>query len=126
MPSEEIAHDPKNALKHQVSDGCACAMCGATDRPLAFHVLERAYPKDDTPAKGFLVMSMTVDALRGVFPLCDQCAPACSLCRLPVETDQVRAFKRSVGADNGKGVCPQHKGIGGRLKAIIKRTLSIG
>ncbi|SEJ86441.1 hypothetical protein SAMN05216201_12312 [Pseudomonas linyingensis] len=126
MPSEEIAHDPKNALKHQVSDGCACAMCGATDRPLAFHVLERDYPKDDVAAQGFLVLSMTVDALRGSFPLCDRCAPACPKCGLPVETEQVLAFQNSVGAKLGKGVCPQHEGLGQRLKTVFKRTFNIG
>ncbi len=125
MPTEDRVLDPKKALLHHAGDGCACALCGDTARPLAFHLLEGAYPKDVATPAGFLVTAMTVEALHGVFPVCDQCAPPCALCQLPVETARVGAFKASVGAHTGKGVCPLHKGIGGRLKAIVKRTLKL-
>jgi hypothetical protein len=69
---------------------------------------------------------MTVDAVRGSFPLCDRCAPACPTCGLPMTTAKVLAFQNSVGAKAGKGVCPQHEGLGPRLKAIFKRTFNIG
>jgi len=125
MTSTDTAHNPNQRLVHQVSDGCACAICGATARPLALHLLERSYSKDATPAKGFLVMAMSVEAVRGIFPVCDLCAPACPTCGLPVATEQVLKFKKSVGAKNGNGVCPQHgdQNLGKRIGAIFKRTL---
>lgn len=73
-------------------------------------------------------MSMSVDETQGVFPVCDLCAPACATCGLPLETEKVLKFKKSVKAQSGAGVCTQHGSgnFGDRLKAMFKRTLKIG
>lgn len=130
MTSTEIAHQPNKEFVHQVSDGCACAICGTTARPLALHVLERSYSRDAAIPKGFLVMSMSVDEARGVFPVCDHCAPACPTCGLPVETAQVQKFKKSTKAKSGDGVCSQHgntnANFGERLKSMFKHAFKIG
>lgn len=125
MTSTEIAQKPNKEFMHQVSDGCACAICGDTARPLALHLLARSYSRDDAIPKGFLAMSMSVEAMQGVFPVCDHCAPTCPTCGLPVATGKVLKFKRAVKAQNGQGVCPEHgsDSLGKRIGAIFTRTL---
>lgn len=128
MTATEIAHKPSRKFVHHVSDGCACAVCGSTARPLALHMLRGSYSRDEAAPKGFMVLSMTVEAMHGVFPVCDHCAPACPTCGLPVATKPVLKFQKSAKATRDSGVCPEHgdDNFSARLKAIFARTLKIG
>ncbi|HEY8330448.1 MAG TPA: hypothetical protein VIO83_03870 [Pseudomonas sp.] len=126
MTSEAIAQQPHQEFMHRESDGCSCAICGTTARPLAFHVLQQSYSRDDAEPKGFMVLSMSVDAVHGIFPVCDRCAPACSTCGRPVASERVLEFARVQGANLGDGACQQHAQLGERLKAAFKRTFKLG
>lgn len=129
MTSTDTAHQPNREFMHHVSDGCACAVCGSDTRPLAMQVLQRSYARDASLPKGFLVTAMSVDAMRGVFPVCDQCAPLCPTCGLPAASAAVLKFKKAMKTQYGKGVCPQHGAsdtLSTRLKAIFSRALKFG
>lgn len=126
MSFNAIAGQLKKDFMHRVSEDCSCAVCGAASRPLAFHVLHRSYAQNASTPKGFVPMSMSMGAVRGSFPVCDGCAPACSNCGLPIATERVLEFGKSVGANTGNGVCSQHIHFGEFAKAIFKRAFKIG
>ena len=126
MTFDAIAQQLKKDFMHRVSDDCSCAVCGATSRPLAFHVLQRSYSQSTSTPKGFVAMSMSMDAVRGTFPVCNHCSPACSSCELPIATERVLEFGKSVDANTGNGVCRQHIHFGEFFKALFKRAFRIG
>ena len=93
---------------HRKVDGCACAICGAQGRSLAFHVLEKSIKNTDSTPDGFVSMSITMGYVKGSFPVCSKCAPPCSSCKLPIDTPQVRRCGLATGAKLGVGHCRQH------------------
>ncbi len=126
MAFDTLAQQLKKDFMHRMSDDCSCAVCGAPSLPLAFHVLQRSYSQNTSTPKGFVPMSMSMGAVRGAFPVCNQCAPACSSCELPIATERVLEFGKSVNANIGNGVCRQHIHLGEFSKALVKRALRIG
>lgn len=111
--------------KHRMSDDTACAVCGTHFRPLAFHALQKSFPQNSSTPKGFVATSLSMGLVQGAFPVCNQCAPACSRCGLPILTEKILEFGRLNGANVALGVC-RHVHIVEYLKALTKRALRIG
>jgi|GEM_PF-4394924 len=81
----------KQSWMHRAPDGNACAVCGTDQRPLAYHVMQYAQDEATPLPEGFVPMSASRGTIRGNFPVCDECAPACDRCNLPIVTDGVKA-----------------------------------
>lgn len=105
------------SFKHRACPDEACAICAGRSAPLAFHVFEYAQPETDPCPPGFVAMSSSRGTLRGTFPVCKNCAPACSKCGLPIKTGSVRSFYRArvrtLNNDEqvllfGNGLCLKH------------------
>lgn len=126
MSFNAIAEQLKRDFMHRPANDCSCAMCGASNLPLAFHVLEQSYAQNASTPKGFVPMSMSMGAVRGVFPVCTSCAPACSSCGLPIPTEKVLEFGKAINARTGNGMCNQHIHFGEFAKALFKRTFRMG
>lgn len=126
MTFDAIAQQLKNDFMHRASNDYSCAVCGSVSHPLAFHVLQRSYSQGTTTPKGFVAMSMSMGAVRGAFPVCNRCAPACSSCGLPIATEQALEFGNSLGANTGNGVCRQHIHFGEFFKALFKKAFHLG
>lgn len=126
MTFDVIAEQLRKDFMHRTSDDSSCAICGSASRPLAFHILERSYSQGAATPKGFVPMSMSMGAVRGVFPICDRCAPACSSCGLPIATERALEFGKAVDARTGNGVCRQHIHFGEFAKALFKKALRLG
>ena len=106
MTHDAIAVQPMmKDFKHRSSDDTSCAVCGANLRPLAFQMLQKTYSQDAGTPKGFVATAMSMGSVRGAFPVCNQCAPACSRCGLPIPTEKTLEFGKTVGAVIGNGVC---------------------
>lgn len=125
MTYDPIAQQLKKDFMHRVSDDSSCAVCGANLRPLAFHMLRKSYSQNASTPKGFVAISMSMGSVRGAFPVCNQCAPACPRCGLPIPTEKTLEFGESVGANVGNGVC-RHIQIVEYIKALTKRAFHIG
>ena len=110
---------------HRMSDDTACAVCDARLRPLAFHMLQKSYPQNISTPKGFVATSMSMGSVRGAFPVCNQCAPACSRCGLPIPTEKALEFAKHVGANVGNGVCSHFHAVE-YIRALTKRAFRIG
>jgi hypothetical protein len=110
---------------HQKRGDTTCAICGATTKPLAFHVLEKSYTNGDAAAPGFVPMSESMGRVSGVFPVCVKCSPACRKCRLPISTERVIEFGISVDAHKGCGVC-EHMHLSVFIEVLWKRLLGHG
>ena len=67
-------------------------MCGGKQRAVAMHVVKYAQSESDSLPAGFVPQSSSYGTIRGGFPLCDTCAPACPKCQMPVPTKKVKAF----------------------------------
>ena len=80
----------KEAWKHRESQGNVCIVCGASGKALAHHVMQYAQDKAASLPDGFVPMSASFSTIRGNFPVCDDCAPACDQCGLPIVTDKVK------------------------------------
>lgn len=126
MSLDAIAIQLQKDFMHRTSDDCSCAVCGDGSKPLAFHVLQKSYTQGNEPPKGFVPMSMSMGAVRGVFPVCTNCAPACSSCKLPIATERVLEFGKTVDAKTGNGICRKHIHFGEFIKVIFKRAFKIG
>jgi hypothetical protein len=122
---DAIAGQLKKDFMHRVSDDTSCAVCGANLRPLAFHTLQKSYSQNSNTPKGFVPVAMSMGSVRGAFPVCNQCAPACSRCGLPIPTEKTLEFGKSVGANVGNGVC-RHIHIVEYIKTLTKRAFHIG
>jgi hypothetical protein len=110
---------------HRFSEGTSCALCGASSRPLAFHMLEASIYGGAQPPTGFVPMAGTPGRVRGSFPICTHCAPPCKKCGLPIPTEKVLELRHRLKASTGVGVCQD---IQWRLfaAALLKRLLGIG
>ena len=126
MTFDAIAQQLRKDFMHRASDDSSCVICGSSTRPLAFHILERSYSQGVITPTGFVAMSMSMGAVRGAFPICDRCAPACGSCGLPIATERALEFGKSVGASTGNGVCRQHMHFAEFFKALVKKALRLG
>jgi hypothetical protein len=120
-PARQLQKD----FMHRISGDTSCAVCGANSRPLAFHMLRKSYSQNTSTPKGFAAISMSMGSVRGAFPVCNQCAPACSRCGLPIPTEKVLEFGKSVRANVGNGVC-RHMHVVEFIKALTKRAFHMG
>ena len=89
---QSLAAGIEESFKHRVISDVSCAMCGATERAVAMHVVKYAQSESGSLPAGFVPQSASYSTIRGGFPLCDTCAPACPKCQLPVPTKKVKAF----------------------------------
>ena len=87
------------AYKHRLMDDTACAICGKSDRPLAMHLIGYAQSETDPLPSGFVPQSASYGTIRGGFPVCDSCAPACSKCDMPIATSSVKEFYQQLQKD---------------------------
>lgn len=77
------------AFNYEPSRGRSCCICGATDRPLASGLITGSVTSGGTH------MSLGWD-------VCNQCAPPCDNCKLPVVTVAVRQFMAKLQARDGQ------------------------
>jgi hypothetical protein len=120
-----IASALHKSYLHQDRGDTPCAICGATTKPLAFHVLEKSYTQGEETAPGFVPMSESAGRLSGVFPVCIKCSPACLKCHLPISTEQLVEFGIAVGAHEGCGIC-EHMHWSVFIEVLWKRSLGLG
>jgi hypothetical protein len=114
---EGIREELLKSFKHRSTNDQCCAICGATEKPLAFHVLQYAQSEQENLPDAFVPMSASRGTIRGCFPVCDTCAPPCRKCGLPIVTKRVRVFynrtcanlpKKTHSLLYGNGVCKTH------------------
>jgi hypothetical protein len=113
---KQTSSDPRNAIRealresylHRKAQDCVCAICGSSDRELAFHVLEKSVQEGADLPDGFVPMSVSMGFVKGSFPVCSKCAPPCSSCKLPIDSPVARRFGVSVDARLGVGYCRDH------------------
>lgn len=113
------------SFKHRTEPGTSCALCGLDSRPLAFHMLEASFTEGDHLPTNFVPMSASNGRVRGSFPICNKCAPACHKCQLPIPTERVLELRHRLGASTGNGIC-QDMQLGLFVQAIFKRLFKIG
>ena len=91
---------------------------------LAMHVLKFAQSESDPLPPGFVPMSASGGTVRGAFPVCNTCVPACPKCCLPEVNSTVRAIHARLGSQLpnagavlmlGNGVCKHFKFLGIRF-----------
>ena len=120
----KIAAALTESYKHRLVEGAACIGCGGSKVRLAMHVLKFAQSDSDPLPTGFVPMSASGGTVRGAFPVCDSCAPACPKCDLPELNSTVRSIHaqldlklRNPGAVLmlGNGVCKHVKFLGIRF-----------
>ena len=104
----EIAQQLKKDYMHRDADDAHCAMCGASDKPLACHVIEKSVSEKNTLPDGFVPLSHSRGFYRGSFPLCLKCAPACKKCSLPILRKNTMLFAKKLDATIGNGFCHDH------------------
>jgi hypothetical protein len=120
----KLASALNDSYKHRAVNGAVCAACGQTSDRLAMHVLKYAQSQSAPLPAGFVPMSASAGTIRGAFPVCDRCAPACPKCDLPELTKKVRAVHQRLtqqlhSSDSsllyGNGICKHAKLLGFRL-----------
>lgn len=122
---EQLRSGLIESYKHRPAKGSPCALCGATARPLAFHILELSIDEGTHYPKGFVPMSASRGRVRGSFPICNVCAPPCKQCQLPLPTEKVLELGHQLHAHAGSGIC-QHMHFGLFASALFKRLLGRG
>lgn len=123
------SNDPRQAIRdallqsylHRNAEGCVCALCGAQDRQLAFHLLEMSIIESEPLPSGFVPMAHSRGCVRGSFPVCDKCAPPCKSCHLPIRTPAVGTYCGAAHARLGLGYCREHMHWRYLLAALIKK-----
>ncbi len=86
---EQLRQELLDSYKHRIEKDCACAICGKANVPLAFHMLEASFNEGDNLPESFVPMSASRGRIRGSYPICTSCAPACKKCQLPIPTEKV-------------------------------------
>tara|TARA_R110002095_G_scaffold66742_4_gene56661 strand:+ start:872 stop:1273 length:402 start_codon:yes stop_codon:yes gene_type:complete len=122
---EQIRQGLLDSYKHRVESNCGCAVCGNTTKPLAFHMLETAFNEADALPSIFTAMSSSRGRIRGSYPICNSCAPACKKCQLPIPTEKVMELGHKLSAHTGSGICKDIK-FGLLFSALFKRLFKIG
>lgn len=87
---QQIATALEESYMHRPSEGDICSICNRERVNLAYHVIEYAQDESLEYPPQFVPMSASYGTVRGCFPVCDQCAPACEKCKLPVATKEIR------------------------------------
>jgi hypothetical protein len=113
------------SYKHRDGEGSACAICGNTSRPLAFHVLGDTFDETSNIPDIFVPMSSSMGKVKGSYPICNYCAPACKKCGLPLPTEKVLEYGHNLSAKPGLGLCAHIK-WGLFFSALFKRLFKIG
>ncbi len=103
-----IAEQLKKDYTHRDADDAHCAICGVSDEPLAFHVIEKSVSEKNPLPDGFVALSHSRGFYRGSFPLCSKCAPSCKKCSLPIVTKNAVLFAKKADAKIGNGFCHEH------------------
>lgn len=107
----------KKSWRHRESEGNVCAVCGSSSRPLAHSIIRYAQDEDAPLPDRFVPMSASFGTIRGNFPICNGCAPACDQCGLPIVTDKVLLLYGKLNDDLhseespilwGNGICEHH------------------
>jgi hypothetical protein len=114
-----------DSYKHRIENGCSCSICGKANIPLAFHMLEASFDEGAKLPTSFVPMSASRGRIRGSYPICNSCAPACEKCQLPLPTEKVMEHGHKLNANTGNGIC-QHIQMGLLFSAIFKRLFKIG
>jgi len=91
-----------DSYKHRIEKDCACAICGKANAPLAFHMLESSFNEGEKLPQSFVPMSSSRGRVRGSYPICTCCAPACKKCQLPIPTEKVMELGYNLHAKNGQ------------------------
>lgn len=122
---DELRQGLLDSHKHRIEKECSCSICGKANIPLAFHVLEASFDEGSTLPTSFVPMSASRGRIRGSYPICNFCAPACKKCQLPVPTEKVMEQGHKLNANTGNGIC-QHLQMGLLFSAVFKRLFKIG
>jgi hypothetical protein len=122
---DQLRQSLLDSYKHKIEKDCACAMCGKTNTPLAFHMLEASFNEGEKLPKSFVPMSSSRGRVRGSYPICSSCAPACKKCQLPIPTEKIMELRMTLHAKTANGIC-QHVHMGLLFCAIFKRLFKIG
>jgi len=122
---EQLRQGLIDSFKHRIENGCACALCGNTALPLAFHMLEASFNDGAELPDNFVPMSSSMGRTRGSYPICNSCAPACKKCQLPIPTEKVLELGHELNAKTGNGIC-QDIQIGLLFSALLKRLFKMG
>lgn len=122
---EQLRQGLLDSYKYRLEKNCSCAICEKTNIPLAFHMLEASFNEGDNLPKSFVPMSSSRGRVRGSYPICSSCVPACKKCQLPMPTEKVMELGHKLNAITGNGLC-QHIQIGLLFSAIFKRIFKIG
>lgn len=123
---EQLRSGLRDSYRHREVQGAACALCGREQVPLALHVLEASVNANTPTPPGFLAMSESRGRVLGSYPVCEQCAPACRQCQLPVPREKVLEFGHRRDARTGRGVCSEHIHWGTFAGALVKKTFGVG
>lgn len=88
------------SYRHRAVEGFPCSLCGRFERPLALHLVEWSQPGEFPVLWRDLIIPMSQSdttgelCTRGSFGFCDECAPPCRKCGLPVRTKAIEDFRR--------------------------------
>lgn len=121
----QLRKDLFESYKHRIIKDCACTICERADTPLAFHILETSFGEGETLPSSFVPMSASRGRVRGSYPICDSCAPACKKCQLPIPTEKIMELGFKLHAQTGNGIC-QHIQMRLLFSGLFKRLFKIG
>lgn len=129
---ESMANMLHDSYIHKQHDDLYCAVCGKKGGKLALHVIEYSQDQYKPLPQYFVPMSASRGIIRGSFAVCDECAPPCKRCKLPIYTDKITNFfneksKELQGNGSlrcGNGIC-QHIQWGSLFKSLIKKIFHI-
>lgn len=122
---DELRQGLIESYKHRPANGAQCVLCGDRAKPLAFHILEASFPEGKSTPVGFVSVSASMGRLRGSYPICSKCAPACKKCGLPVPTEKALELGHKLKAAIGNGIC-QDLRLGLFIQAMLKRIFGAG
>ncbi len=114
-----------DSYRHRIEKGCTCAKCGKSNTQLAFHILEASFNEGANFPTSFVPMSSSRGRVKGSYPICASCAPACKKCNLPIPTEKVMELGYTLHTKTGNGIC-QHVQLGLLFSALFKRLFRIG
>jgi hypothetical protein len=104
-------------LGHRHVSGATCAVCGVAGRLVATRLIEYTGSRGKPTPSGFVPHREGVEMLSGGLAVCEECAPPCRLCHLPVPTKAVMDFYKTTDAalrgaliEWGGGRC-RHSGL---------------
>jgi hypothetical protein len=123
---EQFAQQLRDSYAHRHVADATCIACGRTDARLALHVVEFCH-SDTTPTPAaFVAMSRSRGTTRGGVPLCTDCCPPCTRCRLPIATRWATSLLKELTASYpgitfniGNGYC-RHVHVLHALKALFR------